>query len=79
MLFLLRNLFRQILIAALLAAPVAYYLINQYFNEFEERIQIAWYHFAIPLMAFIIFMLVPVANLLINAANTNPVESLKHE
>jgi putative ABC transport system permease protein len=79
MLFLLRNWFRQILIAALLAAPIAYYLINQYFSEFEERIQIAWYHFAIPLMVFIIFMLVPVANLLITAANTNPVESLKHE
>jgi putative ABC transport system permease protein len=78
-LLLLKNSVRQIAIAALIALPVSYYLILKYFTEFEESINIAWYHYVVPLVLFIMIMLTAVVWILIKAMKTNPVESLRNE
>jgi putative ABC transport system permease protein len=66
-------------IAALIALPGAYYIIMQYFNDFDEHIQMSWYHFTIPLLTFLVISWVPIASIVVSAARENPVESLRYE
>jgi putative ABC transport system permease protein len=77
--FLLNKSARQIGIAALIALPGAYFVIQQYFNDFEEHIQMDWYHFAVPLLVFFAISWLPIASMVLKTAKENPAQSLKYE
>jgi putative ABC transport system permease protein len=77
--FLLNKSVSQIGVAALIALPGAYFILQQYFNDFEEHIQMSWYHFLIPLLVFFTISWVPIASIVIKTAKENPAESLKYE
>jgi putative ABC transport system permease protein len=77
--FLLNKSARQIGMAALIALPGAYFVIQQYFNDFEEHIQMDWYHFVVPLLVFFAVSWLPIASIVLKAAKENPAQSLKYE
>ncbi len=69
----------QILIAALLAFPLGFFLLSQWLNDFAYRIDLEWYMFAITLLSVIGVTLVSVSYTVVKAALANPVESLRSE
>jgi putative ABC transport system permease protein len=70
---------KQIIIATIIGIPVAYYLTQQYLQKFSERIELQWWHFALPVLILVVIMLATVASVLWKAARSNPVEALKYE
>ena len=70
---------RQIVIAIIIGIPVAYYLSQQYLQKFSERIELQWWHYALPVVILLLIMLATVASVLWKAAKSNPVEALKYE
>ena len=63
----------------LVAAPVAWYLMNQWLAEFAYRINISWSVFALAAVAIVSVAFFTVSFQSIKAALANPVESLKTE
>ena len=70
---------RQIIIAVLIGIPVAWYLTQQYLERFSERIALPWWHYGVPVVLLLFIMFATIASILIKAARTNPVESLRYE
>ena len=70
---------RQIAIATFVGVPIAYYLVGEYLQKYSERIALSWWHYLLPVFAFLIIMVATIAALLVNAAKANPVDSLRHE
>lgn len=70
---------KLIIVAVLLAIPLAYYGMNQWLNTFAFRIDLYWYIFAIPAVAVFAIALATVSFQTSRAARANPVESLRYE
>jgi putative ABC transport system permease protein len=70
---------KQILVASLVGIPVAYYMTQQYLQKFSQRIELEWWHFALPVLILIIILLATVIAVVWKAAKSNPVEALKYE
>ena len=70
---------KQIIIANIIGIPLAYYLVTQYLQKFSERLTLQWWHYAIPVLLFMIIMLVTIVSVLFKASRTNPTESLRYE
>jgi len=70
---------KLILIANIIAWPLAWYFMNNWLQDFPYRIQINWWMFAISLAAGIIVGFSTIAAKTIKAAIANPVESLRAE
>jgi len=77
--FLLNKSVVQIAMAAIIALPGSYYIILQYFNDFDEHIQMSWYHFVVPLLVFFAISWLPIASIVVKTARENPVQSLRYE
>jgi putative ABC transport system permease protein len=67
------------LISFVIAAPLSYYLMNQWLSEFEYAVEISWQIFAISMLAGLCIALVTVSYHAIRAANINPSDTLKYE
>ncbi len=76
---LLREYVFIVLIAALLATPVAWYIANEWTAEFSVRLTLTPWLFAIPVIALLLVTLLTVAIQTIKAALANPVDSIRHE
>ena len=70
---------KSILIANVLAFPVAYYVMNKWLQNFAYRTELSWWIFAVTGSAAIIIALLTVSIQAIRAALANPVESLRYE
>jgi len=68
-----------IFIAFILAAPIAYYFMNSWLEDFAYRIEIGVSMFFLALAASILISLVTVGYKSLRAALSNPVESLRYE
>lgn len=68
-----------LLLAGLIAAPLAYFALARWLSEFAFRIDLSWWIFAVPLMMVVVLALVSISYQIINAAMMNPVKSLKYE
>ena len=76
---LLKEFTRSILLAAVLACPLAYWTMNRWLQNYAYRIEIEWWPFVIASgLAFVITILT-VGYQSIKAATANPVESLRYE
>ena len=71
--------FKLLLIANVIALPIAWYLMNGGLQDFPYRISISWWMFAIALSAGLITGLSTIAFKTIKAAMANPVKSLRSE
>lgn len=76
---LLKTTVKQITLAAALGIPAAYFLNEEYLQKFSERIELQWWHYALPVGLLILIMLATVAVVVWRAAKSNPVEALKYE
>lgn len=74
-----KNFMQLVVIATVIAIPVAWFAMNKWLQEFAYRIDIAWWMFLVPGLVAIVIALVTVCVQAVKAALTNPVESLRTE
>lgn len=70
---------RLILIAAVIAFPIAWFAMNKWLQDFVYRINIGWWVFAAAAVIAIIIAFITISTQAIKAALTNPVKSLRTE
>ncbi len=70
---------KWVVIANLLAWPLAWYFFNNWLNNFEERTVIAWWYFALAATISFFIAWLTVSYQTIKAANANPINSLRYE
>jgi putative ABC transport system permease protein len=68
-----------IMIAALIASPLAWYGMNQWLQDFANRVAIQWWIFALAAAAALLTGITTVSIQTIRAAKANPIEALKTE
>lgn len=73
------DLLRLVLIAIVIACPVAWYFMHHWLDDFAYRIRLSWYLFAAACVATIVIALATISFQAIKAAVANPVKSLRNE
>ena len=68
-----------VLIANIIAAPIAYYFMSKWLQNFAYHTNIAWWLFGLVLLLSLVIVLLTVSWQAYRAARTNPVETLKYE
>ncbi len=74
-----RHFIGLVLIANLIAWPLAWFTVNHWMQDYAYRIAISWWVFALSGLVALIIALVTVSLLATKAAMANPVESLRTE
>ncbi|MDW3193135.1 MAG: FtsX-like permease family protein [Cytophagales bacterium] len=75
----LRDFAVMVIIAAVIASPIAYFYGNDWLQEFAKRIEIDWMLLVIPVVTVLLFTLLLVVVQSYRAASANPVHALKQE
>jgi putative ABC transport system permease protein len=70
---------RCVLLANIIAWPVAYFMMDNWLDNFAYRISIPWLSFVAAGLLALIIAIITVSSLAYKAANANPVEALKYE
>jgi putative ABC transport system permease protein len=70
---------RLVIIAIVIASPIAWYFMNKWLIGFNYRIRISWSVFALAGIAAIVIALITVSFQAVKAAIANPVKSLRSE
>jgi ABC-type antimicrobial peptide transport system permease subunit len=68
-----------IFVAFVIAAPLAFYFMNQWLQDFVYRISISWWMFGLGAILTIVVTLMTISYQSIRAAMANPVDSLRSE
>lgn len=68
-----------VIIALLIASPIAYYFMNNWLQNYQLRIELSWWIFAVAGIGALLITLLTVSFQAIKAAMANPVKSLKTE
>ncbi len=74
-----KNFLILVLIAAMIALPLAPWMMKHWLHDFAFRITISWWVFVISISAALLIAIFTVAFQTIKAANTNPVKNLRAE
>lgn len=74
-----RDFFRWIIIAALIACPISYYLMNKWLENFAYHIEMSWWMFTFAGCITLVIAFLSVSWQVIQTALANPVESLRYE
>jgi putative ABC transport system permease protein len=74
-----KNFLQPVLIASLIAFPVAWWAMNNWLQNFPYRVSISWWVFALAAIVALIIALITVSFQSIKAAVSNPVKSLRTE
>jgi len=67
------------IVAAVIAFPVAWYLMNKWLEDFAYRINIGWTVFLVAGLGTLLVTLITISSQAISAAVANPVQSLRTE
>jgi len=70
---------KLVLVAILIASPIAYYFMQRWLADFAYRIDIQWWMFVAAALAAVLVAAFTVAIQSVRAALTNPVRSLRSE
>jgi putative ABC transport system permease protein len=70
---------KPVFISSLLAFPVAWWMLNNWLENFTYRISISWWVFAIATIAALVIAFITVGYQAVKAARSNPVKSLRTE
>ncbi|MCG8608470.1 ABC transporter permease, partial [bacterium] len=70
---------KLVLLANLMAWPVAWFVMNRWLENFAYRIEISWWLFTLGGVAALVIALLTVSTQAIRAALANPVEALRYE
>jgi putative ABC transport system permease protein len=74
-----KDFIKWIIIANVIAWPIAYYFLNNWLQDFAYKINISWWVFLLSGGIALVIALATVSFQAIKAATANPVESLKYE
>ncbi len=74
-----REFFKWVLLASMIACPVAYYAMNQWLNDYAFHIPLMWWPFALACTLTFVIAGVTVSSQSLRAARINPVETLRSE
>ncbi len=74
-----REYIRLIILSFVIAAPIAYYFVNDWLNTFANRIHLQWWLFVLPGFLVLVVALLVVSTKSIKAANANPIDKLRYE
>ena len=70
---------RLILLALVIAIPIANYFMGEWLSGFAHRISISWWLFALPALLILLLALLTISAQTLQAARQNPVDSLRSE
>lgn len=70
---------RLMVLAILIATPLAWYIMKNWLTSFAYHIDLAWWVFAVPSLMLIVILIVTVSIQTLKAGLSNPVDALKHE
>ena len=70
---------KLVVIALVLAIPVAWYVMNKWLEDFAYRIDVSWWVFVVAGVAALLIALLTVSYQSIKTALANPVKSLRSE
>jgi putative ABC transport system permease protein len=73
------NFLKPVIIAILIACPIAWYVMNKWLEDFAYKINIGWWVFAVAGLVTVGIALLTVSYQAIKAAIVNPVKSLRTE
>ena len=68
-----------VIIALILAVPVAWYVMSEWLKDFAYRVSIEWWIFIVAAVIAIIIAFLTISTQAIKAAVSNPVKSLRTE
>jgi putative ABC transport system permease protein len=74
-----KDFLKLVLIAIVIASPIAYYFMQKWLQDFAYRIEISWWIFVLAGVVAIVIALLTVSYQAIRAALANPVKSLRTE
>lgn len=74
-----KDFLKLVLIAIVIASPIAYFFMHQWLQDFAYRINISWWVFVLSGLAAVSIALITVSFQAIKAAIANPVKSLRTE
>ncbi len=74
-----KDFLKLVLIAFLIASPIAWYGLTYWLEDFEYKTNLSWWLFAVSGLSMIVLAIVIMCIKTIAAANTNPVKSLRTE
>jgi len=74
-----KDLMKPVLIAILIASPIAGYLMNKWLQDYAYRIHTSWWIFVLAAAAALFIAMITVSSRAIKVALANPVESLRSE
>jgi ABC-type antimicrobial peptide transport system permease subunit len=74
-----KDFLKLVVIAIILASPVAYYLMNKWLQDFAYKVDISWWIFIVAGALALLIALLTVSFQAIKAAIANPVKSLRTE
>ncbi|MCL7988096.1 ABC transporter permease [Sphingobacterium sp. lm-10] len=74
-----KDFLKVVLIAILIASPIAWWAMNKWLEDFAYRIEIQWWMFAIAGLLAVLVALATISYQAIRAAIANPVDSLRDE
>ena len=78
-LLLVRDFLKLVLLANVIAYPIAYFIMNKWLDDFAYRIDINIWIFIISMLVTLAIALLTVSYRSIKAASANPVEALRYE
>ena len=76
-LMLTSEIMKWVLIANLVALPLAYYFMNKWLEDFAYPVGMSWWIFGLALVASLLIALITVSQQAIRAATRNPVDALR--
>jgi putative ABC transport system permease protein len=74
-----KDFLKLVVIAGLLAIPVAYFIIDVWLGNYANRLTIGWDLLIVPFLLILLIALVTVIGQILKSAVANPVDSLKYE
>jgi putative ABC transport system permease protein len=70
---------KLMLLAIMIATPIAWYVMDSWLAGFAYQIDLAWWVFVVPSILLIFILMVTVSIQTVKAGLSNPVDALKHE
>ena len=74
-----KDFLQLVLLAIIIASPLAWYFMHQWLQDYEYRVNLGWWIFAVAGIAAMLIALITVSFQAIRAAIANPVKSLRTE
>lgn len=74
-----KDFLKLVVFALLIATPISWYLMNNWLEDFANRIDLQWWHFAVAGVVAVLVAFLTMSVQSIRAALANPVESLRSE